>query len=153
MEVQPLVRHLGSWSGGKGSLQQKLVRGLTNAVRNGFLVPGTRLPSERMLAQALMLSRTTVVAAYDALREAGWFESRSGSGTWVCTRSPGVAAARSSARAAALDESPLLNLLGPQCTEDLLDFALGIPLPLDELPLDLFTIPPDEFQAMIRDHH
>ena len=43
----------------------------------------------RLLAQALMLSRTTVVAAYDALRESGWLESRSGSGTWVCARSSG----------------------------------------------------------------
>src|SRR5438445_183552 len=76
MEVQPLVRHLGSWSLGKGPLQQKLARGLTQAVRNGFLIPGSRLPSERMLARALMLSRTTVVAAYDALRETGWLESR-----------------------------------------------------------------------------
>ena len=99
MNARSLARHLGSWSLGTGSLQQKLVRGLTQAVRNGFLVPGGRLPSERTLAHALMLSRTTVVAAYDALREAGWLDSRRGSGTWVCARSPGVAAARSSARA------------------------------------------------------
>jgi DNA-binding transcriptional MocR family regulator len=152
-EVQPLVRHLGSWSLGKGSLQQKLARALTQAVRNGFLLPGSRLPSERMLAHALMLSRTTVVAAYDALRDAGWLESRSGSGTRVCARSSGVAAARSSARAAALNESPLLSLLGPQEGEDRLDFALGSPLPLDDLPPELFTIPPGEYEALIRDRH
>jgi len=153
VEAQSLVRHLGSWSLGKGPLQQKLARGLTQAVRNGFLIPGSRLPSERMLAQALMLSRTTVVAAYDALREAGWLESRSGSGTWVCARSSGVAAARSSARAAALNESPLLSLLGPQEGEDRLDFALGTPLPLYDLPLEIFTVPPGEYEALIRDRH
>src|SRR5215471_14663991 len=112
MEIQSLVRHLGSWSLGKGSLRQKLVRALTDAVRNGFLIPGSRLPSERELSQALMLSRTTVVAAYDALREAGWLESKSGSGTFVCSRSAAVATARGSARADALSESPLLNMLG-----------------------------------------
>ena len=153
MKVQALVGHLGSWSLGRGSLQQKLARALTHTVRNGYLLPGNRLPSERMLAQALRLSRTTVVAAYDALREIGWFESRSGSGTWVCARSSGVAAARSSARAAALSESPLLNLLGPEEGEDRLDFALGIPLPLDELPLERFTLPPGEYEAVIRDRH
>ncbi len=153
MEAQSLAKHLGSWSLGKGSLQQKLVRALTLAVRNGVLIPGSRLPSERMLAQALMLSRTTVVAAYDALREAGWLESRTGSGTWVCQRSAGVATARSAARAAALNESPLLSLLGSQEGEDRLDFALGTPLPLDELPVELFTLPPDEYQSVIRDRH
>jgi DNA-binding transcriptional MocR family regulator len=122
-------------------------------VRNGYLIPGSRLPSERNLAQALMLSRTTVVAAYDALREAGWLESRSGSGTWVCARSSGVAAARSAARDVALSESPLLYLLGPQEGGERLDFALGSPQPLDDLPLDLFTIPPGEYVALIRDRH
>jgi DNA-binding transcriptional MocR family regulator len=153
MEVQPLVRHLGSWSLGAGSLKQKLARGLTHAVRNGFLIPGSRLPSERLLAQGLMLSRTTVVGAYDVLRESGWFESRSGSGTWVCARSSGVAAARSSARAASPGESPLLDLLGMREGEDRLDFALGTPLALDELPQELFTIPPGEYAALIRDRH
>ena len=123
------------------------------AVRNGFLMPGSRLPSERMLAQALMLSRTTVVAAYDALRESGWVESRSGSGTWICARSFTVASARSSARAAALNESPLFSLLGPQQGEDRLDFALGTPMPLDQLPAELFTIPPEEYAAIMRDRY
>jgi DNA-binding transcriptional MocR family regulator len=153
MEAQSLVRHLGSWSLGKGPLQKKLARGLTQAVRNGFLIPGSRLPSERTLAQALMVSRTTVVAAYDALRDAGWLESRSGSGTRVCARSSGVAAARSSARAEALSESPLLNLLGSQEGEDRIDFALGTPLPLDELPPELFRLPEGEYTALIRNRN
>jgi DNA-binding transcriptional MocR family regulator len=99
-----------------------------------------------------MLSRTTVVGAYDKLREAGWFESRTGSGTFVCARSSGVAAARSAAREDVLNESPVLNLLG-QYGEDRLDFALGIPFPLEELPMELFTIPPDEYAAIMRERH
>jgi len=153
MEAQSVVRHLGAWSLGKGSLQQKLVRALMQTVQDGYLIPGSRMPSERSLAQALMLSRTTVVAAYDALREAGWFESRTGSGTWICARSSGVAAARSSARAAALSESPLLNMLGSRGGEDCLDFVLGTPMPLEELPVELFTIPAGEYTAMVRDRH
>jgi DNA-binding transcriptional MocR family regulator len=152
LELQSLVRHLGSWSLGKGPLHEKLVRALTQAVRNGFILPGTRLPSERSLAQALQISRTTVVAAYDALREAGWLESRSGSGTWVRRGSEGVAAARSSARAATLGQSPLMNLLGPQ-GEDRLDLALGTPFPLENLPDELLTLPPGEYAALIRERH
>src|SRR3954453_4630218 len=123
MEVDSLVRHIGSWSLGRGSLQQKLARALTQAVRHGFLMPGSRLPSERTLAQALMISRTTVVAAYDALREAGWLESRTGSGTWVCENSRSVAAARDAAHAGALAASPFLRLLAHHDDADIIDFA------------------------------
>jgi DNA-binding GntR family transcriptional regulator len=66
MNSQELVPHLGVWSAGQGSLQHKLVRALAEAIRKGAVHPGIRLPSERSLAQALSISRTTVVAAYDA---------------------------------------------------------------------------------------
>jgi DNA-binding transcriptional MocR family regulator len=149
LELQGLIRHLGSWSLGKGPLHEKLVRALTQAVRHGFVLPGTRLPSERSLSQALQISRTTVVAAYDALREAGWLESRPGSGTWVRSGSA-VASAQSSARAETLGQSPLMNLLGPQ-GEDRLDLALGTPFPLEDLPSELLTVPPGEYAALMRD--
>src|SRR3954471_18523546 len=111
MDAQELIPHLGVWSAGPSPLQQKLARGLVDAIRKGAVHPGIRLPSERSLAQALSISRTTVVAAYDALRESGWFESRTGSGTWVCETSPQVASARASVHAGALAASPILNLL------------------------------------------
>ena len=41
-----------------------------------MLKPGEALTQDR-LARWLSISRTTVVAAYDALRESGWLESRS----------------------------------------------------------------------------
>ena len=75
MNLQMLIGQLGAWSTGKGPLYQKLARALTEAIRNGTVSPGVRLPSERILAGALTLSRTSVVAAYDALREEGWLES------------------------------------------------------------------------------
>jgi DNA-binding transcriptional MocR family regulator len=122
-----------------------------DAIRKGAVHPGIRLPSERSLAQALSISRTTVVAAYDALRESGWLESRTGSGTWVCESSPAVAAARGAAHAGALAASPLLGLLAHRDDKDVIDFAMGSPLPLRELPLDLFTLPPDEYAALVHD--
>ena len=81
MEAQVLVTHLGPWSLGKGSLQYKLTRAVSQAIKQGLLNPGIRLPSERSFAQALSISRTTVVAVYDTLRESGWGESGAGSGT------------------------------------------------------------------------
>ena len=71
METATLVRQLGLWSNGRGPLQQKLARALMDVIRHGDIAPGLRLPSERALAGALQISRTTVVAAYDALREHG----------------------------------------------------------------------------------
>src|SRR5699024_6340338 len=50
---------------------------------DGRLPVRTKLPSERELAKALGLSRTTVAAAYSELRSAGFLESRQGAGTWV----------------------------------------------------------------------
>jgi DNA-binding transcriptional MocR family regulator len=150
MDAHQLAAHLGSWPAGPGPLQQKLARGLAEAIRQGAINPGIRLPSERSLAQALSISRTTVVAAYDTLREGGWLVSRSGSGTWVSGRSASVAAARGAAHAGALAQSPLLGLLAHRDDEDIVDFALGSPLPLRELSLDAFTLPPDEYAALVQ---
>ena len=149
MDAHELVSQLGVWSTGRGPLQQKLARGLVDCIGKGAVHPGIRLPSERSLAQALSISRTTVVAAYDALRESGWLESRIGSGTRVCESSRDVAAARGAAHASALASSPLLSLLAHCDDPDIMDFAMGTPLPLRELPLDLFTLPPDEYAALV----
>ena len=151
MEAHGLVAQLGVWSSGRGPLYRKLARGLVDCIRKGAVHPGMRLPSERSLAQALSISRTTVVAAYEALREGGWLESRVGSGTWVCQSSRNVAAARGAAQAGALAASPLLSLLAHRGDEDVIDLAMGSPLPLRELPLDLFTLPPDEYAALVHD--
>ncbi len=60
-------------------------RGLADAVRravlDGGLPVGTRVPSERELAGALGLSRTTTAAAYQRLREQGVLRTRRGSGS------------------------------------------------------------------------
>src|SRR4029077_8791860 len=128
MDAQELIPHLGVWPRGTGPLQHKLARGLVDAIRNGAIHPGIRLPSERSLAQALSISRTTAVAAYDALRESVWLESRTSSGTWVCESPPAVAAARGAAHAGALAASPLLGLLAHRDDTDVIRFALRSPL-------------------------
>ncbi|GHC56755.1 MocR-like transcription factor YczR [Streptomyces flavofungini] len=62
-------------------------RALAHAVRTLLLdgrVPlHTRLPAERELASALGVSRATVTAAYDLLRESGFAASRRGASTWT----------------------------------------------------------------------
>jgi DNA-binding transcriptional MocR family regulator len=78
-----VISALGDWSTGGGPLHRKLLAALSAAVESGRLAPGTRLPSERVLARGLVVSRSTVVAAYDGLRAGGLAESRQGSGTYV----------------------------------------------------------------------
>jgi DNA-binding transcriptional MocR family regulator len=151
VDAKLLVSTLGVWTGGRGSLRQKLTGALMDSVRRGGLAPGVRLPSERTLAKALKISRTTVVAAYDALREAGWFESRHGSGTWVRTGSRPVAMARNAARVAALSASRVLGLIVGPDADDLVDFGLGSPLALTDLDAELFVLPSDEYAALMHE--
>ncbi len=47
---------------------QQLLRRITDMIRSGEIAHGYSLPSERMLAQALGLSRTTVRRCYEELR-------------------------------------------------------------------------------------
>ena len=81
-----LVPLIGDWSTAAGPLYSRLARAMQSAIEAGELAAGTRLPPERPLAQALGVSRTTVVLAYGKLRERGLLESRQGSGTWVPRR-------------------------------------------------------------------
>lgn len=145
-----LERQLGHWSAGGGALYQKLASGFMRLIREGILQPGARLPSERRLADALTLSRTTVVAAYDLLLEAGWIERRAGSGTRVSGTSPVVLAARAAARATALVSSPLLDMLGHD-DHGLVDFALGAPLPLTDLSLAHLELSREEYAEHVGD--
>ncbi|MES5819129.1 PLP-dependent aminotransferase family protein [Streptomyces sp. RG80] len=79
-----------------------LERALRDAVRDGRLAPGTRLPATRRLAGELGISRGTAKAAYDQLVAEGYLTARQGSGTQVASL-PAVdeQAPESSARARA----------------------------------------------------
>jgi DNA-binding transcriptional MocR family regulator len=66
-----------------GPVYAALADAITALVLDGRVATETRLPSERELALALRLSRATVTAAYDALREKGYLASRTGSGSFV----------------------------------------------------------------------
>jgi DNA-binding transcriptional MocR family regulator len=82
-EASGFVAALGSWAGGSGPAYRRLARAIRERAEAGALAVGARLPAERLLAGALGVSRTTVVAAYDLLRNEGWVESRRGSGSRV----------------------------------------------------------------------
>ncbi len=75
---------LGDWRLGPGGpAYTRLATAITQLVLDGRLPLHCRLPSERDLAAALGVSRTTVTAGYDALRETGYLVSQRGSGSWT----------------------------------------------------------------------
>jgi len=63
---------------------------LREAILDGRLGPGTRLPASRRLARDLGVARITVVQAFDQLMAEGYLEARRGAGTWVTTALDGV---------------------------------------------------------------
>jgi DNA-binding transcriptional MocR family regulator len=78
-----LVEELGDWATGAAPLFRQLARAIGSGIERGVLERGRRLPPERSLAAALVVSRGTAVAAYDVLVSDGLIERRRGSGTYV----------------------------------------------------------------------
>lgn len=68
------------------NVRQGLADRVRDAVRDGRLAPGTRLPSSRRLAAELGLARNTVASVYGDLVAEGWLTARKGSGTLVAER-------------------------------------------------------------------
>jgi DNA-binding transcriptional MocR family regulator len=78
-----LDRALGDWQQGREAAYRALAGGLRTLVLDGRVPVETRLPAERELCATLGVSRTTVTAAYELLREEGFLASRRGSGSWT----------------------------------------------------------------------
>ena len=71
---------------GGAPLTAQLSGQLREAVLDGRIGAGDRLPSTRALALSLGVSRTVVTDAYAQLYAEGWLQGRHGSGTFVAAR-------------------------------------------------------------------
>lgn len=109
----------------------QLYQRLREAIEQGRLAPGARLPSLRALASELNLARGTVEAAYQMLIGEGYAEAHGPAGTRVSPRLGGSLPERPAtpgpARTAAPAEAPRLE-----------PFQLGLPA-LDAFPRKLWT--------------
>jgi GntR family transcriptional regulator / MocR family aminotransferase len=74
-----LFLELGAW----GPQSMRIESALRDAIRSGRLGEGARLPSTRVLAAEIGVSRNSVVAAYSQLSAEGWIVGRRGGGTVV----------------------------------------------------------------------
>jgi GntR family transcriptional regulator/MocR family aminotransferase len=75
---------------GPAPITVQIVGQLRTAMTDGHLAAGERLPSTRVLAATLGVSRTVVTGAYAQLFAEGWIEGRHGSGTYVADGASGA---------------------------------------------------------------
>jgi DNA-binding transcriptional MocR family regulator len=116
-----LTGALGDWRLGEGPLSRRLAAALREAVEQDELLPGTRLPPERLLAAQLGVARTTVSAAYQALERRGLVHRRQGRGTHVAGEEGAPADYRTAELTTSLQRNILFRRLGhaPEGTIDL----------------------------------
>ena len=86
---------------GRGDLAARIYRQLLDAVLEGRLRSGVRLPPTRELARSLKVSRNTVAVAYERLTAEGFLTSRVGAGTFVGTEPVAAASGSRSGRRSA----------------------------------------------------
>lgn len=110
---------------------------ILQALRDGRLKPGIRLPSTRQLARIYNVSRGTVIGAFEQLQMAGYLRGRVGAGTWVSDDLP--ARLQRGVRRPLTHEgtirSPLDGLLFAQPARP---FRYHEP-PLDEFPMNIWA--------------
>lgn len=135
-----LLALLGNWTDGDTSLYVALADAVVACVERGDLAAGTRLPAERDLARGISVSRGTVMAAYDRLRQLGYAESRGGSGTRIRTdvRRP-LAPADINRGQGSGYRGMTSRLLKP--APDVVELALALPRDPSDLPADFFDVP------------
>lgn len=68
------------------TLRERVCNTLRRAIHSSALTAGQRLPSSRLLAADLQVSRVTAEAAYRQLEAEGYLQRRVGQGTFVAIR-------------------------------------------------------------------
>lgn len=114
-----------------GTRVARIYQALREAVVDGRLAEGDRVPATRDLARQLGVARGTVTAAYDRLTAEGFLQSRAGSGTYVADVSL-TESARRRARPGAVRPLPIWDTdAGPPTprTRRLHDLSIGLPDP------------------------
>lgn len=118
---------------GRGDRADRIYRQLRDAVLDGRLRHGERLPATRELAERLGVSRSTVATAYERLTAEGYLSARVGSGTFVSApTSAKTASAARGQRTAAHPVARWADIDDPLWSEPLpiaYDFSVGTPDP------------------------
>lgn len=142
---------LGDWAARDRPVYLSLAERLAELAAEGRVPVGARLPAERRLAQALNVSRGTVVAAYERLRDQGVVRTRHGSGTVVDDGSVHLSGPRDAHLTAALARNTIFaGFLGD--SGDVVDLRGAYWIGTEELPRQAFVHPPRELDQLLEDH-
>ena len=123
-------------------LARQLYQALRERILDGRMASRMRLPASRELAEALGVSRNTVVRAYDQLYAEGYIDGRIGDGTYVAELGDGMPAAMPTAAQVQIPQ-PLrarLQAHGPGAPREgpPRAFRLGLPA-LDLFPFEVWS--------------
>ena len=125
-----------------GTSRERLATALRSLILDGRVAIESRLPAERTLATGLGVSRATITAAYDQLREEGYITSRQGSGSWVTLPGGHRAAPDAIVGGPGLDMR-IAALPAPAVLEDMFGAAVReLPRWLDHHGYDPLGLPP-----------
>ncbi|WP_344928256.1 PLP-dependent aminotransferase family protein, partial [Streptosporangium carneum] len=118
---------LDGWRDRPGPRYRRIAEAVAEAVESRLVAAGDRLPAERPLADALSVSRGTVVRCLDELEAAGIVERLRGSGTFVRSRPAWTDTPR---------ENPASALLRRQMAGggESIDLSQAVPSGVDHLP-------------------
>lgn len=72
----------------KGVIKEQVYHSIRNAVLDGRMRPGIKIPSSRMLAEMMSISRNSVLAGFDRLTDEGYLVTKKGSGTYIAETIP-----------------------------------------------------------------
>jgi GntR family transcriptional regulator/MocR family aminotransferase len=105
LKAGELTDTLADWLASRRSapgeaLGARLAQGLREAVLQGVVAPGQRLPATRALGGRLGVARNTLVAVYAQLAAEGFVVAGQGSGTYACRVAPEHVGPRSAPKAA-----------------------------------------------------
>ncbi|WP_372874225.1 PLP-dependent aminotransferase family protein [Pseudomonas sp.] len=123
-------------------LARQLYQALCERILDGRMASRMRLPASRELAEALGVSRNTVVRAYDQLYAEGYIDGRIGDGTYVAELGGGMPAAMPPTAQVQIPQ-PLrarLQAHGPSASHEgpPRAFRLGLPA-LDLFPFEVWS--------------
>jgi len=129
----------------KSPLYVQLYKKLKEMIENGLLLPDTRLPSVRNLAETLRINQVTVVSAFRRLEAEGLIYAKPGSGTYVADISLVFMGNKHELSISIQDElyrqdnSTFFGSGKVNISENTIDFASATPTP-DLFPVDNFKI-------------
>lgn len=129
-------------------LQLQIYESVRRAILGGVLTPGARLPSSRVLADDLGVSRLTAVLAFEQLAAEGYITSRVGAGTFVNREIPDTGTHTPAIAKATVAQHPQLSRRGIELSQTprvvrKIDgppraFRIGTPA-LDRFPIALWN--------------